>query len=132
MGLKLEESGPKDYFCESCAYTKATRLPVAKVRGGERAKALGEEVHSDVWGLAQVPTRRGRHFMPHSLMITLDGLTLIFLRRNQMSLLHTRTLRLGARHSSTHASSTYTWIGEANTHVANFNSTSNLKAPNRS
>ena len=33
-------------------------MPISKVREGERAKVFCEEVHSDVWGPAQVKTKK--------------------------------------------------------------------------
>lgn len=61
-GLKLEGDGGVDFLCESCAYGKMTRRPIAKVREGEGAKEFGEEVHSDVWGPARVETKKGRRY----------------------------------------------------------------------
>lgn len=61
-GLELETDGDTDIFCESCAFAKATRLPIAKERKGEGASEFGQEVHSDVWGPAKVATRKGRRY----------------------------------------------------------------------
>ena len=60
-GVCLEPTpsgGP--HFCESCAYTKATRKPVPKIREGERVTKFGEEVHSDLWGPAPVAPKGGK------------------------------------------------------------------------
>ncbi|KZV59038.1 hypothetical protein PENSPDRAFT_552745, partial [Peniophora sp. CONT] len=48
-GLSLSDTDDKQFFCESCAFAKATRAPVPNEREGERAKAYGDEIHSDVW-----------------------------------------------------------------------------------
>jgi transposase InsO family protein len=54
-GLRLDsESQPT--VCESCEWAKATRKAVVKVREGKRSVAVGDEVHSDVWGPAPVET----------------------------------------------------------------------------
>jgi hypothetical protein len=59
-GLKLSEVKSSDITCDSCAYAKATRLPIAKIRQGDRATKVGEEVHTDIWGPARVATRKGQ------------------------------------------------------------------------
>jgi hypothetical protein len=61
-GLKLDSDGPSDFFCESCTYAKATKLPIAKERSGEGAKSFGKEVYSDVWGPATTATQKGWQF----------------------------------------------------------------------
>ncbi|KAJ3997074.1 hypothetical protein F5050DRAFT_1555018, partial [Lentinula boryana] len=62
-GVKLDNEGPQDIFCESCVYAKATRKPVAKERKeGSRAEKFGEEVHSDLWGPAPVQSLRGKRY----------------------------------------------------------------------
>lgn len=53
-GVKLDKSSGEPRFCESCVYAKATRKPVSKARGGERATDIGGEIHSDLWGPAPV------------------------------------------------------------------------------
>ena len=40
--------------CESCEWAKGTRKAIVKVREGEGCKAVGEEIHSDLWGPAPV------------------------------------------------------------------------------
>lgn len=40
--------------CESCEWAKTTRKAIVKVKEGETCKAVGEEVHSDLWGPAPV------------------------------------------------------------------------------
>ncbi|KAF7779102.1 hypothetical protein Agabi119p4_3447 [Agaricus bisporus var. burnettii] len=60
-GIKLIKGKP-DASCNSCAYAKATRQPIAKAREGERATRVGEEIHTDVWGPARVATKKGRHY----------------------------------------------------------------------
>lgn len=62
-GVKLDNEGLQDIFCESCVYAKATRKPVTKKREeGSRAKKFGEEVHSDLWGPAPVQSLRGKRY----------------------------------------------------------------------
>ena len=61
-GIHLEPSSSGDYFCESCVYAKATQKPVPKAREGERATKFGDEVYSDLWGLAPVETKGGRKY----------------------------------------------------------------------
>jgi hypothetical protein len=51
-----------DIPCDSCAYAKATRLPIAKVHEGERASCTGEKIHSDVWGPAKTATKKGKRY----------------------------------------------------------------------
>jgi Pol polyprotein, beta-barrel domain/Integrase core domain/GAG-pre-integrase domain len=62
-GVKLETLPTGEpFFCESCVYAKATCKPVPKVREGNRASAFGDEVHSDLWGPAPVPTKAGKRY----------------------------------------------------------------------
>jgi len=61
-GLELDLSGDDPTFCESCVYAKSRRQTVPKVREGERAKAFGEEIHSDVWGPSPVQSLGGRRY----------------------------------------------------------------------
>jgi hypothetical protein len=61
-GVKLSNSPAKPTFCESCIYAKATRKSIPKVHQGERAKEIGGEVHSDIWGPALVATLHGRRY----------------------------------------------------------------------
>jgi len=58
-GLKFDLSKDEPTFCESCVYAKATRKPIMKVRQGERATEFAQEVHTDLWGPAPVPTIGG-------------------------------------------------------------------------
>jgi hypothetical protein len=54
-GVTLDqESEPS--VCESCEWAKGTRKKIVKVRDGERCTAVGDEIHSDVWGPAPVET----------------------------------------------------------------------------
>ena len=52
-GIELEE-GSEVIVCESCEWAKAERRSVTKVREGERHIAVGDEIHSDLWGPAPV------------------------------------------------------------------------------
>ena len=54
-GVELDtESKPS--FCHSCEWGKGHRKAVQRIREDERAAAVGEEIHSDVWGPAPVET----------------------------------------------------------------------------
>jgi len=59
-GLELKESRKTNLFCESCTYGKMTQVPIFKVQESERAKVFCKEVYSDVWGPAQVETKKER------------------------------------------------------------------------
>ena len=54
-GLSLDRDS-QPTVCESCEWAKATKKTIVKVREGERSVAVGDEVHSDVWGPAPVET----------------------------------------------------------------------------
>jgi transposase InsO family protein len=54
-GVDLE-AGSEATVCESCEWAKGTRKKIVKVREGEKCTAVGEEIHSDVWGPAPVET----------------------------------------------------------------------------
>ena len=42
--------------CESCEWAKGQRKQISKVQEGERSTAVGDEIHSDLWGPAPVET----------------------------------------------------------------------------
>ena len=52
-GIDLE-SDVEATVCESCEWAKGERKSITKVREGERRTAVGDEVHSDLWGPAPV------------------------------------------------------------------------------
>ena len=52
-GVTLEE-GSETVVCESCEWAKGNRKKMSKVREDERRTAVGEEIHSDLWGKAEV------------------------------------------------------------------------------
>lgn len=54
-GIELDESS-KATVCESCEWAKGVRKEIQKTRDGDRAVAIGDEVHSDLWGPAPVET----------------------------------------------------------------------------
>jgi transposase InsO family protein len=60
-GIELDEES-KPTFCESCKWGKKHRKPIQKVREDPKPKAVGDEVHSDLWGKAPVKTINGREF----------------------------------------------------------------------
>ena len=54
-GVELDlESKPT--FCSSCEWGKGHRKAITKIREDGDATAVGEEVHSDIWGPASVET----------------------------------------------------------------------------
>jgi hypothetical protein len=54
-GIELDKES-KPSFCASCEWGKGHRKAVQRVREDERATAVGEEIHSDLWGPAPVET----------------------------------------------------------------------------
>jgi hypothetical protein len=52
-GVSLE-AGSEMTTCESCEWGKTARKNVKKVREGERCAAVGDEIHTDLWGPAPV------------------------------------------------------------------------------
>ena len=52
-GVKLEDDGEK-VACDSCEWAKGNRKQISKVREDKRRTAVGEEIHSDLWGKAPV------------------------------------------------------------------------------
>ncbi|PSR87021.1 hypothetical protein PHLCEN_2v5279 [Hermanssonia centrifuga] len=61
IGVVLDDTPPAGP-CAVCDAAKATRKPIRKEREGERAAAVGGEVHSDVWGPSPVETLKGRRY----------------------------------------------------------------------
>ena len=61
-GLKQEPTSDANIFCESCIYAKATCKMVPKTREGKRAAESGDEIHTDVWGLAPVESKGGKRY----------------------------------------------------------------------
>ena len=60
-GLSFDrESQPT--VCKSCEWAKSTRKSVVKEREGEKCAAVGDEVHSDIWGPAPVKTLGKRRY----------------------------------------------------------------------
>src|SRR6266487_2928527 len=60
-GIKLiDKDEPEE--CEACIKARMTRKPIKTERQGERAKAFGEEIHSDIWGPARVESLGGRKY----------------------------------------------------------------------
>ena len=53
-GVTLESGTEVVATCESCEWAKGQRKQISKVREDERCTAVGEEVHSDLWGKAPV------------------------------------------------------------------------------
>ena len=61
-GFKLDISSKMPKSCDACEYGKAHRKPVKKEHEAPRAGKIGDEVHSDVWGLSPVQTMGGREY----------------------------------------------------------------------
>jgi len=53
-GLRLDGSQGTS-TCDSCEFAKTTRKAIKRERIAERAKAFGDEIHSDLWGPAPSP-----------------------------------------------------------------------------
>ena len=51
LGLELDTKS-EPTFCTSCAKARPTRKPVPKERVNYISHALGDKIHSDVWGPA--------------------------------------------------------------------------------
>jgi hypothetical protein len=60
-GIELDESVEMK-SCDSCAYAKSTRKPIRKDTEKPRAKAMGDEIHSDLWGPAPVRTPQHKEY----------------------------------------------------------------------
>jgi GAG-pre-integrase domain len=80
-GIELEPSG-EVHICESCEWAKGERKIVTRVREGERHTAVGDEVHSDLWGPAPVESINHKQYY---VSFTDD-----FSRYTQVYFLHTK------------------------------------------
>lgn len=60
-GIRLDESSSSS-ICESCEVAKMTRKAIKKVRQEPRAAAIGDEIHSDIWGPSPVETNHGKRY----------------------------------------------------------------------
>ena len=60
-GIKLDTS-TEIKSCASCKHGRMHRKPVAKARKEERAAAMGDIIHSDVWGPSPMKTINGREY----------------------------------------------------------------------
>ncbi|KAF8229592.1 hypothetical protein L208DRAFT_1067534, partial [Tricholoma matsutake] len=54
-GIELDELS-KPSVCESCEWAKGVRKEIQRTHDGDRATAVRDEVHSDLWGPAPVET----------------------------------------------------------------------------
>ena len=52
-GVALEKD-EEVVACESCEWAKGHKKSVSKIRESERCTAVGDEIHSDLWGKAEV------------------------------------------------------------------------------
>jgi hypothetical protein len=61
LGLKLDgKSEPT--FCSTCAKAKPTQKPIPKERAEYTSRALGDKIHSDVWGPATPQSYNGKSY----------------------------------------------------------------------
>ena len=60
-GIKLNPNAPET-DCEACIFAHATHLPMSKPRVSVPAMNFGDEIHTDVWGPAKVPTVKGQRY----------------------------------------------------------------------
>ena len=60
-GVELDEDS-KPTFCESCEWGKKHRKPIQREREDPKPRAVGDEIHSDLWGKAPVKTINGREY----------------------------------------------------------------------
>ena len=61
-GIELDENSEPS-FCHSCEWGKGHRKAIQKERKDNRATAVGNEIHSDVWGPAPVETISHMRYM---------------------------------------------------------------------
>ena len=55
-GIRLDPTNDTMGQCESCKNTKATHKPIRKVCEPQCHKHFGDEIHSNIWGPAQIQT----------------------------------------------------------------------------
>jgi len=60
-GVELDEDS-KPSFCESCEWGKKHRKPIQGVREEPKSSAVGDEIHSDLWGKAPTRTINGKEY----------------------------------------------------------------------
>ena len=60
-GIELDTTSSVE-SCDSCAYGKLIRQRVPRERQGDRAKELGGEIHTDVWGPSPMKTLGGKAY----------------------------------------------------------------------
>ena len=60
-GIALDPASLKEH-CPSCVYVCFLHQSIPKVRVSEQALNFDDEIHTDVWGPATIPTHRGRWF----------------------------------------------------------------------
>jgi hypothetical protein len=84
-GIKLDPNA-SETDCEACIFAHATRLPIYKPRVSVPAQSFGDEIHSDVWGLAPVSTPKGARYF---ITFTDDStrFTVIYLLRTKVKVL---------------------------------------------
>jgi hypothetical protein len=78
-GLKLDPVHETMGQCGSCENPKATCKPISKVCEPQHHEHFGDEVHTDVWGPAQVQTPAIKHTTcpsPMTILTTYTSLSL--------------------------------------------------------
>ena len=81
QGIELDPDS-QESACDACIFVRATRLPMSKPRISVPAKHFGDEVHTDVWGPSNIPTRQGRRYFV-SFTDDCTRFTVIFLIRTK-------------------------------------------------
>ncbi|KDQ11297.1 hypothetical protein BOTBODRAFT_95671, partial [Botryobasidium botryosum FD-172 SS1] len=59
-GITLSEGTAE--FCESCAHANPVSKGFPKERSSDRASTIGDLIHSDLWGPAQVESLGGKKY----------------------------------------------------------------------
>ncbi len=63
LGIELDPDS-RPTVCESCEWAKGQRKAIRKERATERAAAVGDEIHSDIWGPSPVESiNRKRYYI---------------------------------------------------------------------
>ena len=60
-GVELK-AGDEVTVCESCEVVKGERKSVTRIREGERCPAVGDEIHSDLWGPAPIESIKHKRY----------------------------------------------------------------------
>jgi hypothetical protein len=80
-GIALDPASLKEH-CLSSAYACLLRQPILKVLVSEQALNFGDEIHTNVWGPATIPTHGGCQFFI-TFMDNVTRFTVIYLLPNK-------------------------------------------------